>query len=362
MRGSESKHGSKPRLVLWSLLLIVPIVFIVSRVALFDDPLNADMAKETLVVKPSINSSLALPGASVTPIKQKNLSIRSTPREHDQLAVSPSLEGTSIDGSLKAGIDGSLVLDIEVRDFFDYFLSIADDVGPEQAIGEIQRYAQRYLPEPASSQAIELLGNYLRYKQTEFTLQQTPINQASLGDNDALQLLRESFGQLKSKRQSLFSTEQDNALFGLEDSYANYTLSSLELMANETTSDKQKRQQLEALESKLPPALSASFRQTEANRQRQLDVDVALNSANGDTQVYEQLNQQGLDQQQSDAIIQRRQQQRQFDSTYQRYQKEKQRLDRSSAGYNSTITALQNRYFTSPEEQTQAKLRDLNRD
>ena len=297
----------------------------------------------------------------------ESLSVVSTPTEHDQLIISEALEGTSIDGALRADANGNLILEIGVRDFFDYFLSIADDVGAELAIAEIERYALTYLPEPASYQATELLANYLRYKQTEFQIQQIPITQKTLNDSDALQLLRTSFSQLKLKRQTLFSPEQDHALFSLEDAYADHTLSSLELMADQSTTDEQKREGLRDLESQLPTEVSASFIETRENREYQQNVEIELASAKDDAQVYETLRLQGIEQQQIDSILARRQQQRQFDSTYQRYQAEKNSLSvdglqPGTDAYQARLRVLQNQFFSSPEDRTQAALRDLRQD
>ena len=183
------------------------------------------------------------------PLTEQLLEIISTPTEYDQLVISAVLEGTNIDGALRADANGALILELGVRDFFDYFLSIADDVGAEQAIDEVQRYAQSYLQQTASQQAVKLLGNYLGYKQGEFQIQQTLITQETLKDSDALFLLRTSFDQLKQKRKALFSPAQNQTLFGLEDSYANHTLSTLELMADQNTSDQQKQDSLKYLES-----------------------------------------------------------------------------------------------------------------
>lgn len=289
--------------------------------------------------------------------------IISTPSEHDQLIISPILEGTSIDGSLKADRAGNLVLDIEIKDFFDYFLSTADDIGPEQSIAEIQRYAQSYLPEPARSQALELLDNYAQYKQTEFQIHQVPITQADLNDSDALQLLRSSFEQLKSERQSLFSPEQDQALFGLEDSYAAHTLTTLEVMADDSTNDEEKRAQLRVLQSQLPTEISASFEKTQADRQRQALIETAVNSQQDDAQVYESLSEQGLAQSQIDSIVSRRQDQRAFNAAYSRYQQQKralgERLADNAERYQAELAELQNRIFVNPSDRTQAALRDL---
>ncbi len=68
---------------------------------------------------------------SDTRIEQQGLVVNSTPQKYDHLVISPVLKGTSTDGAFNADSQGNLVLDLQVR---DYFFSIADDVGPEQAI------------------------------------------------------------------------------------------------------------------------------------------------------------------------------------------------------------------------------------
>lgn len=50
-----------------------------------------------------------------------------TPQFPDQANLAQTLEGTEIDGGLKTDATGQLILDQEVRDFFDYFLSTADE-------------------------------------------------------------------------------------------------------------------------------------------------------------------------------------------------------------------------------------------
>lgn len=330
------------------------------------DKVITEASKEPDLEAASLHKKL-LPREQPIFTVEQTAGITSTPGEHDQRVIFDALDGTSIDGALRADANGDLILELGVRDFFDYFLSIADDVGVDNAISEIQRYAQAYLPESASLQAIELLGNYLRYKKTEYQLQQTPITQEIVNDSDALQMLRTSFDHLKIRRQTLFNPAQDLALFGLEDSYANHTLSTLELMADEDTTDQQKRAGLSNLESQLPTDLSASFAETRHNRQYQQRVEIETGSSKDDAQVFEALSAQGVEQQQILAIIERRQQQRQFDSAYLRYQAEKNSLvgagsELETEAYQTRLSELQNRLFISPEDRTQAVLRDLRQD
>jgi lipase chaperone LimK len=359
-------QNKQRQVILASLLLTVLALSALFLLPTSKEPVSPQGSNKSTIVRPGLAKSSPLIGPSDQVIEQ-SVDVISTPSEHDQLVISEALNGTSIDGALRADADGNLILELGIRDFFDYFLSIADDVGAQQAIAEIERYALSYLPEPASLQAVELLGNYLRYKQSEFQIQQTPITQETLSDSDALQLLRTSFDQLKQERQALFSPTEDQALFGLEDTYANHTLSSLELMADQSTTDEQKRERLLALESQLPNDVSASFAETRNNREFQQNIEAEIGSNKDDAEIYETLSSQGIEQQQIDSILARRQQQRQFDSTYQRYQSKKNSLSQAglepgTSAYQARINALQNQFFSNPEDRTQAALRDLRQD
>jgi lipase chaperone LimK len=359
-------QNKQRQVILASLLLTVLALSALFLFSASNEQISLKESKTSTTLSPVLAQNSQLTDTSDQTIEQPS-EIISTPSEHDQLVISEALNGTSIDGALRADANGSLILELGVRDFFDYFLSIADDVGPQQAIAEIERYALSYLPEPASLQAVELLAKYLHYKQGEYQIQQTPITQETLNDSDALQLLRTSFDQLKQERQALFNPSEDQALFGLEDTYANHTLSSLELMADQDTTDEQKRERLLVLESQLPNDVSASFAETRDNREFQQTIEAEMGSKKDDAEVYDTLRSQGVEQQQIDSIIARRQQQRQFDDTYLRYQGKKNSLSQAglelgTSAYQTRVNALQNQFFSNPEDRTQAALRDLRQD
>lgn len=286
----------------------------------------------------------------------------STPTQHDQLVISPSLEGTNIDGALQADQNNQLILSLQIRDFFDYFLSTADEIGLDQSIAEIQRYANDYLPEPAKSQANELLEKYLHFKQVEYDLQQVPISQEYLNDKGALSLMRENFESLKLNRKTLFSPAQDQALFALEDTFSEHTLATLELMADETLSNEQISHGLQLLEEKLPPELSNSFAQTRADKQHTERITELVDSSLDNGQLHSRLIEEGLTVDKVNEIIERREQQVIFDSNYSKYQESVSALDPKNSEFENQKQALIQRYFLTPEQQTQAKLRDLNYD
>ena len=122
-----------------------------------------------------------------------------TPEKQTGAPIAPSLAGTDIDGSLKARADGQLMVSLEVRDFFDYFLSTVGEVSPETAIGQIQQMAQQHLPEPAASQAIALLDQYLAYKQASLQVLQTELDPSRQHDEAyRLQALGDALAQLSA--------------------------------------------------------------------------------------------------------------------------------------------------------------------
>jgi hypothetical protein len=138
-------------------------------------------------------------------------------------------------------------------------------------------------------------------------------------------------------------------------------------MADQNTTDEQKRESLLNLESQLPSDVSASFAETRNNREFQQNIEAEVGSHKDDAEIYETLRSQGIEQQQINSILARRQQQRQFDSIYLRYQSEKNSLslaglEPGTSAYQARISTLQNKHFSSPEDRTQAALRDLRQD
>ncbi len=286
--------------------------------------------------------------------------VYSTPKTHDQLVALPSLEGTDIDGAIRTNNKGELIVDQGVRDFFDYFLSTADELGPDVAISEVGRYIRKYLPQEAQLEAVALFENYLRFKNVEFEIQQAPLTQQVLSDADALGLLRKALNGTKAARARFFSKEEEQALFGLEDTSAEYTLKSLELLADENKSDAEKRQQLDALVRSLPPELQESIQETELDRNNQQSLEQLLASDRDDSQLHEELVHSGVSQEKANEIIANRQAQREFSSIYSSYLAAKAELDQQHPGYVQHLNELRARFFVTPEQKTRARLQDLN--
>ncbi|QMV65469.1 lipase secretion chaperone [Pseudomonas berkeleyensis] len=174
-------------------------------------------------------------------------------------ATLPSLVDTEVDGQLRTDAAGNLVLDLAVRDYFDYFLSAVDHSGLDTVIEALLADAGRRLPEPALGQMISLLGDYLDYKRASMALMQQPLDaQQQIEPKAQLQALQSAFARLDELRRAHFSAAAQEALFGAEQAYARFTLDSLALQQRDDLGEAQRTQMLEQLRERLPDALRAS--------------------------------------------------------------------------------------------------------
>ncbi|SFI38495.1 Lipase chaperone LimK [Pseudomonas guineae] len=178
----------------------------------------------------------------------------------------PGLQGTEVDGELRADSAGNLQLSLALRDYLDYFLSAADQAGLEVVVETMLADARGRLPEPALGQFIGLLGDYMDYKRASLALLQQPLSTAQQSSPDGqLITLQRAFEQLAQLRRTHFSSAAAEALFGAEEAYGRYTLENLALMARDDLSEQGKALAQERLRAQLPEVMRASeARQTQA--------------------------------------------------------------------------------------------------
>ena len=286
-----------------------------------------------------------------------------TPKKLSGPSLAPSLEGTEIDGQLKADANGQLILDLEVRDLFDYFMNAAADVDPELIIDHIEQLATQHLPEPAASQAMALLEDYIRYKEAALNYsrqqlappeQQTPEYQ--------LAVLEDSFEQLKEIRRQTMSQDAVQAFFELEEAYGEYTLKTIQIQQDASLSGMQKQALMQQARQQLPEMLRQSEEEQAAQQELTAKVNSLLNSDLDDDLLKRELEKLPLDKTTVSSALEYRQQQRQFEENYQSYALERDRLRKSglsNSDIENELNALRSKYFQSEEHLTQARVRDI---
>ena len=285
-----------------------------------------------------------------------------TPKKLDK-PFSPTLEGTDIDGQLKVGEDGQLIVDIAVKDFFDYFLSATAEVSPELALDELLRVASESLPPENFHQVQVMLDNYLAYKESAIKLmaqpmlphdQQTPEYQ--------LQVMQESVQALRVLRREHMSEDQVEAFFGLEEAYEDYTLASIRIQNNSQLTPEQMHMELQAQRELLPEVIRNTENRIAEDAQNAQAVNDLLLSDMQDGELEMALREKGLTDEAVNDALDYRKQQRDFEHQYALYKKERDQL--LSAGLSEHDLASQKerlleKYFQSEHAITQAKVKDL---
>lgn len=274
-----------------------------------------------------------------------------------------SLEGTDIDGALKADANGALIVDLATRDFFDYFLGTVGEVSPDVALDRIRALAFDHLPRTAAEQAMALLDQYLDYKQQALALQATPLDPARQGDPAyQQQMLEKAFTDLKQLRRAVFSPDAHRAFFGMEEAYGEYTLATLEIARRTDLSDGAKTALIDWHRNQLPaPLLQTERRLLESNEENRQRIEI-MKTAESPESAGQKLMDQGMSPEAAANVTAYLQEREDFDARYQQYSEALSQLKES--GLADTDEAAQqarllDQYFPDNKQHTWARLKML---
>ena len=311
---------------------------------------------------PALPSPASLPAAATAETRVPQAR-NTTPSSLGPDPFAPSLAGTDIDGALQADANGQLVINLQVRDFFDYFLSTVGEVSPETAIRQIERMARTHLQEPASGQALALLDQYLAYKQASLTVMQASLDPARRED-PAYQLaaLGDALAQLKTLRQSTFDADVHQAFFGLEEAYSEYTLATLAIQQRDDLSEQGKQALVEWHRNQLPTTLKTTEQDLHASTRQQQARVAAINSASSPDAAGQQLRELGLDPDGAESVVKYLKHRERFDERFESFQEALSQ--NGSSGLATQDLANQReelllRHFPDEQDRTWARLKML---
>ncbi|WP_283788548.1 lipase secretion chaperone [Bermanella sp. WJH001] len=155
---------------------------------------------------------------------------------------------TEIAGLIRTDDNGQLIVDTEFKAFMDYFLSSVGQVTPQEALERLRLHFYKDLPEHAAEQAMEVLKNYLAFKEDSFDALARPID-AERSEYDAnyrYDILDQGLQTLYDLRRTHLGAQVAEALFYEDEAYAHYTLTKMKADLNENLSVEE-RQQLKAI-------------------------------------------------------------------------------------------------------------------
>lgn len=227
--------GSRPMKALIYLPLLGSLLLLGWQLAPERDPaperpVSAASSAATPTSPAPIGVSQAAPATAVTPLPA-------------------SVRGTEVDGRLELDAQGNLLITVQIRHLFDYFLSLVGEESIATAQQRIRSYLHQQLAQPARGQALALLDDYLAYQQQLADLESRfPVTE-SLADLAA----REQ--AVQRLRATLFSREAHEAFFAGEEIYNNFTLERLAILQDPTLDEEQQRRAIEALRENLPETM-----------------------------------------------------------------------------------------------------------
>lgn len=215
-----------------------------------------------------------LPGQMSVPAAAPLTPVEPTPAATESAALSslpPSFAGTAVDGQFRLDDAGNLLISMDIRRIFDYFLSAYGEERIQTSITRLQAYIRSQLDEPAEGQALALLEQYLDYKRQLIQLEKDLPQMASL------EAMRQREQAVQNLRASIFSPEAHQAFFAQEEAYNQFTLQRLAIRHDQLLNEQQKAEAMDRLRATLPedmqemlvPQLQAELRQQTAALQAQ---------------------------------------------------------------------------------------------
>jgi len=289
-----------------------------------------------------------------------------TPREWPGKPFARSLDGTNIDGELRADASGNLIVNLRVKDFFDYFLSAVGEVSPEKAVGEIQKLARASLPPKAVKQAMALLSDYLNYKSKALDLSRQKLSVPPGKQSIAYQIgvLRRGLDRLRTLRRETMPADAVKAFFGAQEAYGDFVVKSLKIQQRKDLSDRQKAQMIANARDQLPPVILHTRQQVASDQDRMQKIQHIEDTAASPDEAAVKLEQMGVSQEQVNHIVDYMNRKARFQSQYQAYARDLKQLEKASLAPEDLKRArksLLQQYFDTPEEQTWARLQNMNR-
>lgn len=176
-------------------------------------------------------------------------------------ALPGSLHDIEMDGQLRADSQGHLILEPDVRRVFDFFLNAVGEESSDSITARMRAYISSTIPLSAAQEALRVLNEYLALRNAMTKAQGNNAQTHSSEDEQHLSAvaLRERKQAIKELRSQYLSTDVDQAFFGAEDQFDDYTLAKLAVLEDTRLSPVERSSRVAALESSLPVPLQTSI-------------------------------------------------------------------------------------------------------
>jgi len=295
-----------------------------------------------------------------TQITAPKLVTSNIPFEHYSSTLGPlprSLRGTRIPIAFELDSNGHLIVTSSIKSVIEYFLSATGEEPLETIIGRIEELLTKQLEEPARSEALEVLAEYINYKTALIDLEKNLADNTQLSGQGSDYLTM--FQYRREARMNNLSPEVYDAFFADEDKADRYTADLLEIRRNSDLSDEEKSALYLAAEQQLP-ASEQVIRQAERARESlNTDIQTAREAGASDEQVF-QMRTEVYDYETATRFAEADKKQVEWDARFQIYRLERANIlnneGLSDADKTNEIYTVQTSLFTQNEQRRLATL------
>ncbi|MDF0749309.1 lipase [Marinobacter sp. 71-i] len=234
-------------------LLAMAVVFAGVVVFFGDGPATSRDGAATNDATIGVPPGRALAERSETPSKLVGEASAAVPDE-----LPASLAGTSLPGGwARTDANGSLVPTPQLRQLFEYYLAALGEETLPQLIARIEQ-ALDQLDQPARSEALATLGDYLDYK---LALGDLEASYGNAGALDAGEMQRQ-MAEIRALRRTWMDAETADAFFSADEAVDRFRVEQLRIRTDPSLSDEQREQALARAELALPAPVREARRET----------------------------------------------------------------------------------------------------
>ncbi|WP_288367245.1 lipase secretion chaperone [uncultured Marinobacter sp.] len=229
-----------------------------------------------------------------------------------------SLSGTSVpEGWARTDRLGNLIPTPHLRQLFEYFLSALGEESLQQLVARIET-ALSVLDEPARSQALATLGNYLEYKLAVSDLEQSYGEVSGLGAGE----MQRRMAEIQALRRTWLDADTADAFFADDEAVDRFQIEKLRITSDDSLTDEQKAEALRRAESSLPEPLRKAREET----RRFADYEQVRQELADDPRALAAWRQEAFGEAAAERLARLDQEQKAWDRRWQAYANDRDRL------------------------------------
>ena len=261
--------------------------------------------------------------------------------------ASASQQDIQINCQLKMDASNHLIVNESTKNCFEFFITQYGEKSIEQIKTDFLDYSKATYQEPLLSQLNDLWSRYMQYREQLGNIEAPNIDKEDAGYYKAV------FSNMRALRKKFFSDYEIEGLFGIEDTYDNYTIARMAVLDDKNLSATEKAQKLKELFDQLPEDWKENLQQlSQLEDLRKLTSEIKARG--GSAEEIHQMRTRLVGPEATQRLETLDTERSNFKSNVSNYLNERDSIVKSNmseAAKNTAIQQLRAKTFTSPQEQ-----------